>query len=483
MTNPTELFQPFDSFSGNALTNVSAIDGTAGPTTTGESSSYVSICTDTDSVTKALDVSGSLSDGGVDASVSAKADWTSSLSITSTSVVVIVHCVVQTGLTQGMASGLTSQASSALAGSVQSFYKTYGDSWVNQIVTGAEYYAAFIFDSTTVDQQNEIKTQLSGSSGTLSTQLSTTLTKTSSSTKTTLRVSQQMLGASNLSFPNDDPDDMVDFAYNFPSKTFNAPEIIAFSTTGYESVSGVTGFDAVAKNRGLLGDTTFIDASAALEALSSQVKTIQAMYDGYGYTGDSEFATRKAQIKTDLSNLNTLISHITANVAGTYSSLQLPSLKYGTPNASYFVTPPLQTITSTYFSDLTNAQIASGVKPADIVITQAGFEVTYTDDSVVDHVLPGHELGDELNSLTIDKSDSINYLRWINGTYGFGDITTVNGGSVSVGRNAEGFPWTTYTAPLPIIGFSGYYPNGTSGDVELTPLSITISPAIWLKAT
>ena len=89
---PTSLWQGFDTFAGTTLDT--AIKGSASSNTNGESSNYISICTDSESVSQAIDVSASLSDSAFDFSAKVKASWVQSLGITSTSVVVIVHTVV-----------------------------------------------------------------------------------------------------------------------------------------------------------------------------------------------------------------------------------------------------------------------------------------------------------------------------------------------------------------------------------------------------
>jgi hypothetical protein len=335
---PTSLWQGFDTFAGTTLDT--AIEGSASSNTSGESSNTISICTDSESVSQAIDVSASLSDSAFDFSAKAKASWVQSLGITSTSVVVIVHTVVQTGVQQATEYSLNSLAS-PYASSPQELFDAFGDSWVNAISEGAEYYAAFIYDSTTSEQQESISGSLKVSNLSLNASLSTTLTETATKENTTLRVNQQILGAPTLAYPNADPNDMVQFAIDFPKQNFSAPTILAWALQGYERVLGVSGFEPVATNRNLLGDTYFFDAANALDTLSSQAATIQKMYAAYGYTGDSELATRAQQIETDVDTLSTLIASIEKNPAGSFSAPSLPSLEYGTPIASYTLTPAM----------------------------------------------------------------------------------------------------------------------------------------------
>ena len=314
---PTGLYQGYDSFLGQ-VRDV-AISGTSNQVNA-QSTILVSVCTDTDSVTEALNISGGLSGSFSDVSFAAKASWAESLSLTSTSVAVIVHSVIITGETQANSYALSITPPS----DVQGFFADYGDSFVSEIVLGGEYYAAFVFDSVTVGQQQQIQVQVSGSGGPLSASLSTTINTASTSTQTSLRTSQQMLGVSTPSFPNADPDSIVTFALSFGSQSINAPTVLCYAVTGYEHVASVpAGFQSVVSNRNLLGtasSTPFVQASATLSSLSSQVATIQQMYSAYGYSGDTLFAANAAQVSQDVTALNQLITSIEANATGTYTA-------------------------------------------------------------------------------------------------------------------------------------------------------------------
>ena len=107
---------------------------------------------------------------------------------------------------------------------------------MNAISEGAEYYAAFIYDSTTSEQQESIGGSLKVSNLSLNASLSSTLTETATSANTTLRVNQQILGAPTLAYPNADPNDMVQFAIDFPKQTFSAPTILAWALQGYDAL-------------------------------------------------------------------------------------------------------------------------------------------------------------------------------------------------------------------------------------------------------
>lgn len=473
LTRIPELFDGFDSFKGQALSTPSAVSGTTQANLNGSSSNTVSICTDSDSVTSAISVSASVSD----VSASAKASWVQSLSITSTSVVVVVHTVVQS-FTQTDSVKLTVPAPSS--DEIQTFFENHGDSWVSELLVGAEYYAAFVYDSTTSEQQEQIKTQLSGSAGNLSGSLGTTLTNTSSSTKTSMRINQQMLGPTTLDYPAADADSIVNFALDFNSQVKGQYTVLAYGVTGYED-NGVTDFGAVVKNRNLLGTgsvSPWADAMETLTALLSQINIIGTMYNSYGYTGDTEFSKRAGQVAQDYIDLNQLINSIEKDVTGTYLPPQLPSLAYGTPLVTYTLASNPSTGSDDIVlpNDLDTSQIANGVKASSIIVLSSGFQVTYSDGSVVTHG-DGSEVGGL--SLNDDFMTVIGFKE--HNSYDIGEIQTAKG--KSFGSSGS---WTYAKSPPLIIGFSA----GTFQINVMSPvfqgaaaLNITMLPAVWVQST
>jgi hypothetical protein len=497
--SPTALFQGIDTFQGQLRS--AGITGTHDDSDAATTST-VSICTDTESVSEAISASASVSGSAMDTSADVKATFVENLGMTSTSVVVVVYTTYQNTKTQDTLQ-LSDEAAKVLGKSsgtqdVQDFYSGYGDSYVSQLIIGGEYYAAFVYDSTTSEQQEDVTASLKASDLSFSTSLSTSLSTVSSSTSTSLRSNQQMVG-STANLPATDPTSIIDFATNFPSQV-NAPKILSFAISGYEHVPGVssTQFQPVVTNRTLLGDT-FTNVSLALSTLNSQVTVIQNMYIGYGYTGDPDLFSKALQIQQDVNALNDLIGQIAGNVTGSFAAPSLPSLAYGTPIASYVVNPNIVSGTTNYFYDLSAAQIANGVGPEKITLYDSGFQVLYSDDLSVDHGSGGNEVG----SLTIPRSqdpaqtaqtkaqnqDYINLIQWLNPTFDIGKIQTKLGQSVGAGTTpAQSLQpnqiWMTATKPVPLIAFNGSLitEGPLQGSVEMSPVGITISPAVWVQS-
>lgn len=476
MSAPSALFQGFDSFSGE--TRSAIVSGTSG-SSDGSSTSVVSVCTDSDSVSEAISVSGSLSAGTADASVSVKSSWVKSLNITSTSVTVVVHTVVTVGTQTPDTYSIP--ASSSLPADTQTFFRDYGDSFVSAITTGGEYYAAFVFSSTTSDQQQTITASLKASDVTTSGSLSTSLTKATTDSQTNYTVQQQMLG-SDAALPDPTADAIEDF--DFGAADVNAPVILGYEVMGYENVNGLPASIAadfvstVSNNRNLLG-TTFVEATATLSAIQTQASNIKAMYDAYNYSGDPDLISRKTQIDDDVKALNAIIGAIEGNVTTqTYlPSVTLKSLSYGTPIVSYQLKPPLSAITADDFIDLTQQQIEEGVHLQSIVITKNGFSVVYNDGTTYDR----NNTGGQVGTLSIADGEYLSQvtLPGPSQSYQIGEIQTTKGQSVvnsAVGPQVEIFK----APPGAIVGFVG---QSATGAESLGTFAITMSPTVWVNST
>lgn len=471
LTQPTALYDGYDSFLG--VKRDGAVSGTMSGPTNAELSSYVYVCTDSESVSNALSVSASVSGSGIDYSASAKATFTQQLNMTSTSVVVIVHTLFQSQQS-AESYNATTQPSSAAAADVQSFFTQYGDSFVDVLVTGGEYYAAFVYNSTTTSEQESITASLKGAVSTgvtnISASVSTDIDNAATSNNVTYTISQSVYGASGVVDLPSDASGIITFANDF-SGYVNAPEILGYHVTGYEH-GGVTNFTAVADNRNLFGtDTTPAAVASTLSTLASTANTIQSMYSGYQYTGDSGFTTKCNQINSDLATINALITQIENNVTGSNTAPSLPSLNYGTPVASYQVKPPVQTPGTDEFYDLSASQVASGVTPSQISLTAGGFKVIYSDGTVANHNAVGNAVG----TLSIKSGDSIAEVVLPVPPTNVSYIVTAKGVSVgSVGATGG----LILKAPPTIIGFAGNSASGPGG-ASYGLITISISPSVW----
>ena len=193
------------------------------------------------------------------------------------------------------------------------------------------------------------------------------------------------------------------------------------------------------------------------------------MYAAYGYTGDAELATRAQQIERDVNTLSTLIDGIEKNPAGTFSAPSLPSLEYGTPVASYTLAPAMTSSGESY--DLDAVQITTGVVPLEVILSNSGFEVTYSDDTVIVH----GSLGDAKGTLTIDAPDSINEVMWVPNSFHITLIQTTQGHSASA-PTENGAAGDVFNTPKPIISF-------LANPTTMSPVGINVTQALWVQSS
>lgn len=488
---PTALFQGFDSFIGQGKDT--ALSGTSSTPTSlsdGTVVSEVSICTTTDSVSKALSISASASYSSLDASVSDKASFVQSLNMTSTSVVVVVHTYIQVSqsvVSYALASGVTApdaNASPTSQDTIQAFFQAYGDSYVSAMTIGGEYYAAFVYESTSVETQTAITNDLSASVGTVNANLSATISNTAESTTTSVQASQQLIGSTSTLPDVDDVDAIISFASSFSASMINAPELLSFSTAGYESVPGITTtWNNVAANRKLMSaqsssDWPWVDVGTTLDSLYTACQTIATMYANYSYTADTTFATNSVLIQTDYDAFNSLLAGVEADV-NTVQPAPSPyqSLSLGTPLVTYTINPALVASNEITTYDLTAAQIAGGVGPSRINIHSDGFTIEYSDGTSATRTSTTKVLS--TLSLVTGETISLLGLPVPVESYQIGELQTTKGQTYNSGDTNLAY----VKSPPQMIGFMSVDMPGptstASPSITLSPIEITLSPVVW----
>lgn len=483
---PTALLQGYDSFMGQMRnTAASATTNSSGGITT----NVISLCTDTEQVINAINVSAQVSAGFANASFSAAASFAQSLDITSTSVVLIVSTFTAK-TTQATSAGLAVVPPADL----QRFFDFYGDSYVNSICTGGQYYAAFIFDSVNSEEQQTITADLNGSTGIgkLNASLSAKIEETATKTGVSIRMDQQVLGVSNPSLPALDVDAIVAYALAFPTLNIDAPVVFGFELTGYEHLPGLTyDFGALVANRSLLG-ISFVDAAVALTMLSGQVGAIQSMYNSYHYNGDSILNRNAGVVAQDIADFATLVQKIESDVDSVNTPPPLRSLTFGTPLANFALNGDTIPIgDGTFFNDVSIPGVLQGAKPAAITLLAAnagpntqvfGISTTYTDGNTYTHGGFGTVHATE-GPMTIQPDDAIASMSVWSLPLVLGiEIQTANGLSVGGVFPPPPFPShvSTTTAPPMIIGFTGYDLGPFLS--TFSPVTITLAPAVWVNA-
>jgi trimeric autotransporter adhesin len=344
-----QLFQGFNTFYASA--GNSALSGPSQPFGGSERLDF-HVCTDFESVLQALNIDTSVSYTSPEFSASAKMDYAQSLKITVNTVTVVVYAnrILHTSQATGAQLSVPVPTESGL----QAFCTEYGDSWVNALTTGAEFYATYRFYAETKSEQRSVVAALKASGiaggGKLTLSAQTALNNQSSSSQTNALTSYQLLGVSNAPLPKDD--EIVNWALNtFPRLTINAPVVISFAVTGYEGISSVSPVfgPVVATRKQFSGPPTndhALNISQQLiqvQGCSDAIDELVEAYGLYSYTSDTAMDTttptsKAAVVKSDLNTLTQKIQSMGMDPTTAVSWPTITSLTYGTPSANIIVT-------------------------------------------------------------------------------------------------------------------------------------------------
>jgi hypothetical protein len=330
---PVALFQGFDTFTSSGRSMAVEGERRSGGSF---AQTYYQVCHDVSSLRKALNVSGSVSASFGFGSVDAKSSFVDSLNITNTSITIVVYTnIVSSSETQTNVRFIDGPPSD-----IRAFCRAYGDSYVGQIITGAEYAAAYVFYSESIEQRREITATLTANGistgGSLTASLQTSLTQVSSRVSTRKALRQFMSGFKNPVFP--DADGIIKEALAFGSKTPDAPAVISYQVTGYEPVPGMPRapfapvmatralYNGIGSQNGLAGDY------AQLSVNRNSLAAIRTVYRTYGYTGDTALADGDRAIRGDIALLDLLFHEMSDDPTKTYTRPALEGLKLGQPS-------------------------------------------------------------------------------------------------------------------------------------------------------
>jgi hypothetical protein len=335
-TPPAAVMQGFDTFSASG--RATAIAGDTNVIGAHDRCDYT-VCTSTETLTNALNISASVSAefgfGGFDA----KSEFVRKLETTSTSVVVAIYASVVSGTTvvtnPRLAAGITPPDAAGL----NAFFQAYGDSYLSAITHGGEYIATYTFYSQTRAEQQSIVASLQAhgvtTSGTVSAGVTTAISQVASSETVRVSFSQQLFGFSGVPLPAQDQ--IVPFALGLSGRTPNTPTVVKYDTEGYEHAPGMNAdvWRPVIETRDLFAShekgSGIAAAVDALEAMLSQTTWLRGVYGAYGYTLDAQLKTRAADIDKDASTLKAFIRTMQKDPTKSYTRPALPSLAYGLP--------------------------------------------------------------------------------------------------------------------------------------------------------
>lgn len=222
------------------------------------------------------------------------------------------------------------------------FVRAYGDSYVDSISEGGEYYGVYTFYTETTEQQQSLVASLKAngiySGVSASAELNVKIDNYVKTTNTSWTFDQQVTGLSNPDLPN--PDQMVDYAVKFPDRTLDAPKVIGFSTASYDHVPGFTlPFAQIVINReyfvGNSIDGGLTEQLVDLVELQNKIDWLKAIYACYGYKGDTELDAFATLVAQDRAKIAAQFSAYEADPTQSFTRPALPSLDKGTPVLSF----------------------------------------------------------------------------------------------------------------------------------------------------
>jgi len=480
-TDPSELFLGYDSI--ESTTRGTAVSGSVASGGAVAEAQYT-VCTDIETLSTALEISASVSASFGFGSVDAKTSFMQKLNVTTTSVSVVVY-----------ASRATRSQSSTVAfdetppTDPDAFFSAFGDSWVSETCSGAEYIAVYTFYSQSRDEQTTVSAELNASgvsaSGSFDAKTQASFESACSSIQTRQSLKQYMSGYSSLPFPGSDG--IIAFAENFGTPPPDQPVIINFVTTGYEHVSGApASFAPIIATRALfLGAGSkpgLANQYAQLQAVRDAVTQIEAVYDFYGYTGDTTISANAAAVLADVDTLTDLFEEMESKPSAAYSAPPLPSLSLGTPALSAVVNTTVLGGGNggAPFADI--GPLAIGLSVGVTAVQLRGGDVvdaliTTYGAATMQHGEDGGDLGPQLvmgqneriTSISGTSGDLVNQITF---------QTNLNNQMTWPPSPEGAAPMTSWsaTSTTALLGFAG-----RSGDCldQLGVVVATFSPAVW----
>ena len=383
---PVQLFQGYDTFSGAGRN--SAVKGTSAPLGDSEiADTFVCISYSEVQTNLKISASASVTFGAGTGSVDAKAKFASSLEMTETTVVLLVYAnhysyteaassvhIIESPTIPGVPSPLelaeTDQAT---------FCTTYGDSYVKQLVRGAEYMAAYVFFAQSKTEQMSISGDLTAAKGRGDAELQASLSTIATQYEVRLLFVQQLIGVDSKYLPTQK--NAIDFALNdFQELSFDdaSSAVISYVVSGYET--GVVGMPAEFASSGVVQNRKLFNGTSSSKGLSDQYARLCTVYNGisylttrydpdpdvaaahtgiydvYGYTGDTKIPERARTVVSEMARLEALFDDMSSHPTQTFDVAPVQGLEWGSPGLNVRVHwTPMNGGDGTDFGEITGA--------------------------------------------------------------------------------------------------------------------------------
>jgi hypothetical protein len=483
---PAEIFQGYDTFAACAL--ATAVGGKSSTDSAQERCHYT-VCDSVESLYTSIDISASAAASSAFGTMDAKTKYVNQLSLTTTSIVMVVHASKIVGRTTFTKVSLLPDAGPPPASDDEliRFHRAYGDSFVSEIVTGGEYIATYTFYCQDVSERTQVQAALSASGispgGKVTAKIEAAIQQVLSTTSVHISFDQVISGFSDLPMPIEQ--EMIQFALDFATHVPSTPAVLSYETTGYEHVKGLidSPWAPVTANRGLLqGKDGIINAQAsALVSLENQANSIDKVYKAYNYRGDKLLGDRKAVIGQDKLELTAAIQALDGNPTIPFKPLTLDSLTYGNPVLA-FDGPDVPFewggTGGDAFNDVTRQSVREAVT-LDRVQLRGGEMVdqlacTYSNGLAISHggggggpspalVLGPHEY---IKTLSVRAGGTLDYLKV---TSSAGQATEAGGGG------GDAYTWTVPDGSV-VVGLAGR----CGGRLDrVGPMVCKFNPATW----
>jgi hypothetical protein len=398
-----------------------------------EGTYHLKICENAAEVASALNIDASVSASYLNvASTSVKSQFMESLKLTTRSVTIVVYAYRESAewtLKSPRLDGVSVPTAAQLA----DFVATYGDSFVDKVVEGAEYFAAYAFHLETSEQQRSFALQVKAElnlSVKAAAEVQTKLSNLASSSSMSQNFDHKISGVAE-SAPA--PAGIVEFAQKFSSFAVVAPKTLRLEVTGYERIPSLrTPLAAMATTRqyflGTPNAPGLYGVMNRLKGLQNQADLIKSIHDCYNYTGDIALKAFRKDLQDDLKALDDQIIAYAADPARTFVRPQLKSLDKGEPVLE-FVEPQPVTFGGSGGGPVDFGPVRDALRRKQRIssIVMWGksdrvprIEVTYKDEkgeAGKREVAFGGRYGKTKDRLDIDDGDFPHLVSWISGDY------------------------------------------------------------------
>ncbi|WP_332604910.1 jacalin-like lectin [Acinetobacter sp. ESBL14] len=336
LSTASAMFQGYNNVTAQALNT--AIEGSI-TKNSGVSELQYKVTKSLQEIYQSLNISSSISAGYAGFSGEAKVNLVNQLNLTKESLCIVIKASDKQDIYRtnnvSIKSGIKLPTTEK---EVNDFVRAYGDSYISELATGAEYYAVYAFICETKEQRFALETQFSASGislsgGSLSLDFKSQIEKVSKSSSSTVTFQQIVSGLKNPNLP--DQNNIIKYALDFFDKEIDNPAIISYTSTSYDHVPNFPAdvLNQVRKNVNYFTDPTgnFTKKGIDVDNLKNQCENLNLIYNFYKFNGDKKLLDVLELVKLDLTKLKIQQSDYSFNPNQVFILPELPSLNEGKP--------------------------------------------------------------------------------------------------------------------------------------------------------